>query len=183
VGRFDDSIAEAKRAQELDPLSVAISGSVADAYYFARKYDQAIQAYKATLKMDPNFIAAHIGLALSYEQKKMYPEAVVEWQAMAQLYRVPAGASLLGEAYKSSGYPAVLQTLLDGSLKGQSVDPAQVASVYARMGKKNEALTWLEKTYAERSGRIVRLRSDPKFDSLRSEPGFVSIIRRMNFPD
>jgi len=61
VGRFDDSIAEAKRAQELDPLSVAISGSVADAYYFARKYDQAIQAYKATLKKDPNFIAAHIG--------------------------------------------------------------------------------------------------------------------------
>jgi hypothetical protein len=63
------------------------------------------------------------------------------------------------------------------------VDPAQVASIYAKMGKKNEALTWLEKAYAERSGWMVRLRSDPEFDSIRSEPGFVAIIRRMNFPD
>jgi eukaryotic-like serine/threonine-protein kinase len=183
VGRFDEATAEAKRAQELDPLSVAVSGSVAETYYYARKYDQAIEAYKATLKMDPNFIAAHIGLALSYDEKKMYPEAVAEWQARAQLYRDPAGASLLGEAYKSSGYPGVLQTLLDGILKGQSVDPGQVAAVYAKMGKKNEALTWLEKAYAERSGRMVRLRSDPAFDSLRSDPGFVAIVRRMNFPD
>ena len=183
VGRFDEATAEAKRAQELDPLSVAVSGSVAETYYYARKYDQAIEAYKATLKMDPNFIAAHIGLALSYDEKKMYPEAVAEWQARAQLYRDPAGASLLGEAYKSSGYPGVLQTLLDGILKGQSVDPGQVAAVYAKMGKKNEALTWLEKAYAERSGRMVRLRSDPGFDSLRSDPGFVAIVRRMNFPD
>jgi serine/threonine protein kinase/tetratricopeptide (TPR) repeat protein len=183
VGRFDEATAEAKRAQELDPLSVAVSGSVAETYYYARKYDQAIEAYKATLKMDPNFIAVHIGLALSYEQKKMYPEAVAEWQAMAQLYRDPAGASLLGEAYKSSGYPGVLQTLLDGSMKGQSVDSAQVASVYAKMGKKNEALTWLEKAYAERSGRMVRLRSDPEYDSMRSDPGFVAIVRRMNFPE
>jgi eukaryotic-like serine/threonine-protein kinase len=185
VGRFDEAIAEAKRAQELDPLSVAISGSVAESYYYARKYDQAIEAYKAALKMDPNFIAAHIGLALTYEQKKMYPEAAAEWQAMAQLYGDPAGASLLGGAYKSSGYQGVLQALLDGSLKVpvQSVDSGQIARVYARMGKKNEALTWLEKAYAERSGGMVRLRSDPEFDSMRSDPGFVAIVRRMNFPD
>jgi serine/threonine protein kinase/tetratricopeptide (TPR) repeat protein len=185
LGRFDEAIAEAKRAQELDPLSVAISGSVAESYYYARKYDQAIEAYKAALKMDPNFIAAHIGLALTYEQKKMYPEAAAEWQAMAQLYGDPAGASLLGGAYKSSGYQGVLQALLDGSLKVpvQSVDSGQIARVYARMGKKNEALTWLEKAYAERSGGMVRLRSDPEFDSMRSDPGFVAIVRRMNFPD
>jgi serine/threonine protein kinase len=185
VGRFDEAIAEAKRAQELDPLSVAISGSVAESYYYARKYDQAIEAYKAALKMDPNFIAAHIGLALTYEQKKMYTEAAAEWQAMAQLYGDPAGASLLGGAYKSSGYQGVLQALLDGSLKVpvQSVDSGQIARVYARMGKKNEALTWLEKAYAERSGGMVRLRSDPEFDSMRSDPGFVAIVRRMNFPD
>ena len=185
VGRFDEATAEAKRAQELDPLSVAVSGSVAETYYYARKYDQAIEAYKATLKMEPNFIAAHIGLALTYEQKKMYSEAAAEWQAMAQLYGDPAGASLLGGAYESSGYQGVLQALLDGSLKApaQSVDSGRIARVYARMGKKNEALTWLEKAYTERSGGMVRLRSDPGFDSMRSDPGFVAIIRRMNFPD
>jgi adenylate cyclase len=77
----------------------------------------------------------------------------------------------------------VLQTLVDGSLKAQSVDSSQIASVYAKMGKKNEALAWLEKAYAERSRGMVRLRSDPEYDSMRSEPGFVSIIRQMNFSD
>ncbi len=185
VGRFDDAIAEAKRAQELDPLSVAINGSVAETYYYARKYDQAIEAYKATQKMDPNFISGHTGLALTYEQKKMYPQAVAEWQAVVQLSGNPAAASLLGETYKNSGYQGFLQASLDGSLKApvQAVPSWRIASLYAQMGKKNEALTWLEKAYAERGGGMVRLKSDPEFDSLRSEPGFVAIIRRMNFPD
>ncbi len=185
VGRFDDAIAEAKRAQELDPLSVAINGSVAETYYYARKYDQAIEAYKATQKMDPNFISGHTGLALTYAQKKMYPEAVAEWQTVVQLSGNPAAASLLGETYKNSGYQGFLQASLDASLKTpvQSVPSWRIASLYAQMGKKNEALTWLEKAYAERGGGMVRLRSDPEFDSLRSEPGFVAIIHRMNFPE
>jgi eukaryotic-like serine/threonine-protein kinase len=185
VGRFDDAIAEAKRAQELDPLSVAINGSVAETYYFARKYDQAIEAYKATQKMDPNFISGHIGLAMTYEQKKMYPEAVAEWQTVVQLSGNPAAASLLGESYKNSGYQGFLQASLDGSLKApvQSLPSWRIASLYAQMGKKKEALTWLEKAYAERGGGMVRLKSDPEFDSLRSEPGFLAIIHRINFPD
>jgi tetratricopeptide (TPR) repeat protein len=185
VGRFDDAIAEAKRAQELDPLSVAINGSVAETYYYARKYDQAIEAYKATQKMDPNFISGHTGLALTYAQKKMYPEAVAEWQTVVRLSGNPVVASLLGETYKNSGYQGFLQASLDASLKTpvQSVPAWRIASLYAQMGKKNEALTWLEKAYAERGGGMVRLKSDPEFDSLRSEPGFVAIIHRMNFPE
>jgi serine/threonine protein kinase/tetratricopeptide (TPR) repeat protein len=185
VGRFDDAIAEAKRAQELDPLSVAINGSVAETYYYARKYDQAIEAYKATQKMDPNFISGHTGLALTYAQKKMYPEAVAEWQTVVRLSGNPVVASLLGETYKNSGYQGFLQASLDASLKTpvQSVPAWRIASLYAQMGKKNEALTWLEKAYAERGGGMVRLKSDPEFDSLRSEPDFVAIIHRMNFPE
>jgi tetratricopeptide (TPR) repeat protein len=185
AGRFDDAIAEAKRAQELDPLSVSINGSVADAYYYARKYDQAIEAHKATLKMDPNSIGEHVRLAAAYGQKKMYPEAVAEWQEVVRLSGNPAAAPLLGDTYKTAGYQGFLQALLDYSLKSPvlSARPNWIASLYARLGKKNEALTWLEKAYAERGGGMVRLKSDPEFDSLRSEPGFVAIIRRMNFPD
>jgi eukaryotic-like serine/threonine-protein kinase len=185
VGRFDDAIAEAKRAKELDPLSFAINGSVADTYYYAQKYDQAIEAYKATLKMDPNSVAEHVAIAKTYGLKKMYPEAAAEWQEVVRLSGDPAAASSLSDAYKTSGYQGFQQAMLDYSLKSPvlSARPYYVASVYARMGKKKEALTWLEKAYAERSGGMVRLRSDPEFDSLRSDPGFVSIIRRMNFPD
>jgi TolB-like protein len=185
VGRFDDAIAEAKRAQELDPLSVAISGSVAEAYYYARKYDQAIEADKQTQIIDPKSVATHAGLARAYGQKKMYPEAVAELQAVLQLNGNPTGASQIGETFKSSGYQGVLQAFLDHILKDPDLSAHSywIASLYAQLGKKNEALTWLEKAYTERSGGMVRLRSDPEFDSIRSEPGFVAIIRRMNFPD
>jgi len=185
VGRFDDSIAEAKRAQELDPLSAATTGSVAEAYYYARKYDQAIEAYEATLKMDPNIIPVRIRLAYTYAQKKMYSEAVAEWQEVARLSGDPAAASLLANIYKTSGYPGVLQALLDHNLKDpvQVARPYSIAVLYAQMGKKSETLTWLEKAYAERSGGMVRLRCDPEFDSVCSDPGFVALIRRMNFPE
>ena len=185
VGRFDDAIAEAKRAKELDPLSLSINGSVADAYYYAQKYDQAIEAYKATLKMDPNSFREHVGLAKTYGLKKMYLEAVAEWQEVVRLSGNPAAASLLGDTYKTSGYQGFLQAILDYSLKSPvlSARPYWIASLYARMGKKSEALTWLEKSHAERSGGMVRVKSDPEFDSLHSDPGFVAIIRRMNFPD
>ncbi len=185
VGRFDDSIAEAKRAKELDPLSWPINGSVADAYYYARKYDQAIEAYQATLKMDSNSVGEHVGLAKTYGLKKMYPEAAAEWQETVRLSGDPAAASLLGDAYKTSGYQGFLQAMLDYTLKTPvlSARPYWVASLYAQMGKKSETLTWLEKAYAERSGGMVRVKSDPGFDSVRSDPGFIAIIKRMNFPD
>jgi eukaryotic-like serine/threonine-protein kinase len=185
VGRFDDAIAEARRAQELDPLSVSINGSVAEAYYYARKSDQAIEGYKAALKMDSNSVPEHVGLATAYGQNKDYPEAVAQWQEVVRLSGNPGAASLLGDAYKTSGYQGFLQALLDYSLKDPVLSgrPFWIASLYARLGKKNEALAWLETGYTKRTGGMVRLRSEPAFDSMRSEPGFVAIIRRMNFPD
>jgi serine/threonine protein kinase/Tfp pilus assembly protein PilF len=185
VGRYDEAIAEAKRAKELDPLSVAISGSVAAAYYYARKLDQAIEQDKQTLKMDPNLIATHEELGDSYAAKKMYPEAVAEWQTTMRILGDAALAAAAGEAFKTSGLQGFLQTTLDSDLK----DPAtnrrayQIARKYAILGKKNEALSWLEKAYEARSGGMVRLKSDPAFDSMRSDRGFQALMKRMNFPE
>jgi serine/threonine protein kinase/tetratricopeptide (TPR) repeat protein len=185
VGRHDEAIAEAKRAQELDPLSVAISGSVATAYYYAQRYDQAIEQNKQALKMDPNFISSHEELGDAYAAKKMYPEAVAAWQTAMRMFGNPALAAAAGEAFKTSGLQGFLQTSLDSALK----DPAAnrrayaIARNYAFLGKRNEAVTWLEKAYAARSGGMVRLKSDPAFDSMRSDPGFQTVMKRMNFPE
>jgi serine/threonine protein kinase len=185
VGRYDDAIAEAKRAQELDPLSLAINGSVADAYFYARKYDLEIEQSKNTLKMDPSFIAEHAILADAYAQKKMYPEAVAEWQTVMNLSGRPALAAAVGEAYRASGFTGFLQTWLDNELKDPEVDKRAyaVARHYALLGKKSEAVNWLEKAYTNRSGGMVRLKSDPVFDSMRAEPAFEAVMRRMNFPE
>jgi eukaryotic-like serine/threonine-protein kinase len=185
VGRYDEAISEAKRALELDPLSLAINGSVADAYFYARKYDLAIEQSKNTLKMDSSFIAEHTALADAYAQKKMYPEAVAESQTVMKMFGNPALAAAVGEAYRASGFTGFLQTWLDNDLKDPAVGERAfgVARRYALLGKKTEAVTWLEKAYTDRSGGMVRLKSDPVFDSMRSDPSFEAIMRRMNFPE
>jgi tetratricopeptide (TPR) repeat protein len=184
VGRFDESIAEAKRAQELDPLSISINLSVAAAYFYARKYDPAIEYAKKTQLMDSNYIAAYTVLGDAYAEKKMYPEAIAEWQTAMKMSGTPALATTAGEADRTSGFQGFLQASLDSDLKSPAVGERAygIARRYALLGKKNETVTWLEKAYASRSGGIVRIKSDPAFDSMRTEPGFQAIILRMNFP-
>ena len=185
VGRYDDAIAEAKRAQELDPLSVAINGSVGAAYYFARKNDQAIEQLKKTLQMDPNVDLVNWDLAEAYSQKKMYPEAVAGWQTWMKVNGTPTLATATGEAFTASGFQGFLQTWLDGELKNTAARQREfaIALLYVRLGKKKDAVSWLEKAYSKRSGGMARLKADPAFDPIRSDPDFQAIVRRMNFPE
>jgi TolB-like protein/Tfp pilus assembly protein PilF len=183
-GRYDEAIAEAKHAQELDPLSPAISGEVADALQFARKYDDAIGQYKKTLQMDPNYPQVHWGLASTYAAKKMYPEAVAEWQTALILLGESTLAATLGEAYRVSGFQGFLKSWIDkwpkDFLAGERA--YYVAGLYAMLGKKNEAVRWLQQAYKEPGGLMVYLKFDPVFDPIRSDPDFQAIVQKINFP-
>jgi serine/threonine protein kinase/tetratricopeptide (TPR) repeat protein len=185
MGRFDEAIAEAKRAQELDPLSPIISQSVADALFYARRYDDAIEHSRKTLQMDANLPAAHWDLADAYVQKKMYPEAAAEWQVALTVSGNSKLAATLGEAYRLSGFQGLLRTWADYDSK----DPMGGSRLYGTarrfvlMGKKNEALDWLQRAFTERAGGIVRLKCDPVLDPLRSDPDFQAIVQKMNFPE
>jgi serine/threonine protein kinase/Tfp pilus assembly protein PilF len=185
VGRFDEAIAEAKRAQELDPLSPAISGEVAAALYYARRYDEAIEQSKKTLQMDPNYGLAHWNLAEVYVQKKMYTEAAAEWQTMMTKWGDAALASSLEEAYRVSGFQGLLQSLIDKWPKDllASERAYDIAELLVILGKKNEAVSWLQQAFTERESVMVYLKSEPVFDPLRSDPGFQAIVKKMNFPE
>jgi serine/threonine protein kinase/tetratricopeptide (TPR) repeat protein len=182
TGRFDESIAEAKRALELDPLSVAINGSLGDAYFYARKYDLAIDQFKKTLEMDPNSIAAHRELYWTYVMKGMYPEAVAEWQAATRISGQAANAAAAGDAFQKSGYRGFLKADLDWIQKNPqaNVPDYMVARLHALLGQTNDAFASLEKSYAAREGAIVYLKSDPVMDPLRSDPRFQDLLRRVN---
>jgi len=183
-GRYDEAIAEAKHAQELDPLSPAVSGEVADALQFARKYDDAIGQYKKTLQMDPNYPQVHWGLASTYAEKKMYPEAVAEWQTALILLGESTLAATLGEAYRVSGFQGFLKSWIDKWPKDflASERAYYVAGLYAMLGKKNEAVRWLQQAYKEPGGLMVYLKFDPVFDPIRSDPDFQAIVQKINFP-
>jgi serine/threonine protein kinase/tetratricopeptide (TPR) repeat protein len=187
MGRHEEAIREARRALQLDPLSLIINTSVGQALFNAQKYDQAIEQLQKTVQMDSNFAAAHRALAGAYELKKMYPEAVAEFQKALNLEENTPMAAAIGEAFKVSGYAGVQQKWLNYILRQRSQRGGgrayDIATSYAVAGKKDEALNWLEKAYAERSGGMPALRFDAHFDSLHSDPRFQSLVRRMNFPE
>ena len=187
VGRYDEALAETKRAQELDPLSVRLSADVGYQLYFARRYDQAIEQFKKTIDMDPNYPATPARLGATYLQKGMYEEAILELERARALDNSPERAgrfAWLAYAYAVSGHRDKAQQML-AELKEQAkqrlIPPINFAIIYTGLGDKDQAFAWLEKVYEERSGRLLgEVRVSPMFDSLRSDPRFANLLRRVN---
>ena len=186
MGRFDEGIEENKRGVQLDPLSLRANANLGQSLYFSRRYAQAIEQLRKAIDMDPNFWVAHSDLGLAYEQKGQFPEAIAELQKAVLLEgAIPAPTALLGRAYAVSGKRAEAQKVLD-ELKERSkrsyVPPYNIAIIYTGLGEKDQALAWLEKAYAERSFYLTLLKVDPDLDSLRSDPRFQDLARRVGLP-
>jgi tetratricopeptide (TPR) repeat protein len=183
LGRFDEGIAETKLAQQLDPLSLIIGASAGERFYWARRYDQAIEQLHGTLEMDPNFVPGRMLLGQVYEQKAMLPQAIAELQkAVGDSKRNAVCLAALGHAYAVSGQrPAALMILeeLKGTSRRRYISAYNQALIWAGLGNKNEALVLLEQAYQEHSVLLVNSKTDPRLDSLRSEPSFETLLRRI----
>jgi tetratricopeptide (TPR) repeat protein len=188
VGRHNEAVAEAKRALELEPVSVLMGKNVGHILYEARQYDQALEYYKKALEMDPSFAQAQREIGLVYEQKGMYQEAMTALQKLLSLsgrYATATHKADLGHVYAVSGKSGealkVLNELQEES-KHHYVSPYDIAVIYTGLGEKEQALEWLEKVYEDRSYFLMWLSNDPRLDSLRSEPRFADLLRRVGLP-
>lgn len=182
-GRSEEALTQIKRAQELDPLSLPINMTVGWVLLNARQYDQAIEQLRKTLEMDPNFILAHHRLGIAYEQIGKYDEASAEYAQVIKLSEgKPIGLAALARVYALKGQRAEAHKVLaelQGVLKQRYVSPAAIAMLYAALGDRDSAFVWLEKADKEKDGLLVRLKVDPRFDSLRSDPRFQELERRV----
>jgi TolB-like protein/Tfp pilus assembly protein PilF len=182
TGRFEEGIREFKRALELDPLSIPNNAALGMGFLVARQYDQAIEQERKTLDLDPNFPPAHWYLGAAYVQKSMYKEGIAELEkAVAISPGNKLALSWIGYAYAVAGRRAEAQKVLDRltDLSKQKYVPAEYrATIYARLGEKDKAFEWLEKGYGDRS--IFAIKADPIYDSLRSDPRWADLLRRMN---
>jgi len=187
MGRHDESIAETKRARELDPLSINVNVTAGEAFYFARQYDQAIEQFQRTLELDPNSFVVRGLLGFAYERNGMVEEALEEFQkATALAGDHPNFKWWGGVFYASIGRRSEAQKLLD-ELKQLSnqryVPPTWIAGIHGALDEKDQAFEWLERAYQERDGWLVMLGVNPYADPLRSDPRFQVLLRRMNFPE
>ena len=179
--RFDEAIAEAKRTQELEPLSFIASSHLGWIYYLAGQNDRAIEQCTKILALDPNSFPALRYRGLAYEQKGMYREAIAEFQKGVKVSGSPLMLALLGHAFAVSGQRAEAEHVLSelSDLQGRRyVSPYTVAAIYAGLGDKDQAFKWLEKAYEERDIWLMNLKVDPVFSKLRSDRRFPDLLAR-----
>jgi TolB-like protein/DNA-binding winged helix-turn-helix (wHTH) protein/lipoprotein NlpI len=187
MGRFDDSFDQIKRARDLDPLSISINSSFGWRLYLARQYDRSIAQLRGTLEMDPNYEWAHLILGQAYQQKGEFNLALAELKKAVELSRnSPLMVSALAHAYAVHGNTAEAQKLLAQLMmqsRKQYVSPYYIAVVYLGLAKKDAAMDWLDKAFADRSNGLVFARVEPELDPLRSEPRFIALENKLNFPN
>jgi len=181
LGQYDEAIAEMRKAQSLDPLSLIINSDLAEILILAHSYDESMQQSLKTIELDPNFALAHNQLAEAYIQKHMYEKAITELRKAVQLSGdSPTLIANLARAYVLSGKRSEAVQLLNDLKKrsdpGNSSAP-EVAMIYASLGDNDQAMSWLDKAYDARFNPGVLLR--PGFDPLRSDSRFQDLVRRV----
>jgi tetratricopeptide (TPR) repeat protein len=185
MGRIDEALAEIRRAQELDPLSLIINADVGQILHFARRDDEAIEQLRRTIEMDRGFVMAHHRLAEVYERTGKFDEALAEFQKAYPEYQteLPQMATV-ARVYALSGNQSEARRILARiarAPKGERdmVLKPSMALIHAGLGEREQAFAWLEKALAEKDVELILLNSNPLFDSLRPDPRFQTILRRM----
>jgi TolB-like protein/Tfp pilus assembly protein PilF len=186
LGEFDRAIAELKRAQQLDPLSLIINTDLGAVFFTARRYDDAIAQLRKTIEMDPRFYYAHWNLGEALELKGHLREAFAEYKKAAELNDDPLVLGLMAQAYAKLGQRDEALKMLDQLQQlatRRYVANYIFALVDIALGEKDKAIEWLERAYRDRTGPdISSLKVDPMLDPLRGEPRFGQLVAKVVGP-
>jgi len=189
-GREQEAIDEANRAYQLDPLSPIVSLARASAYYDARQFDKAIEVCKSIVADNPTFGRAHISMGSAYWEEQKYPEAIQEWKTGAQLEgdkNDAEWAAATEAGYRSGGRAEALRKGIEvmlAQMKARSgyVAPYGLAQLYGDLGDKEHAFQWLDTAYQQHDRGLEAIRTDPTFDSVRSDPRYTELVRKIGLP-
>jgi tetratricopeptide (TPR) repeat protein len=185
-GRHNDALRQIMKAQELDPLALIDNVIAARIYYYARRDADAIREVNKTLELDPNYVPALLALGQVYEHQGSFDQALFELhKASSSEPDSTLIQAALGHCYGVAGRNAEAQQILHGladKAKQGYVAPGNLALIYAGLGDKDSAIKALENAYQERSNWMLYLTADPRFDNLRPDSRFRSLVERVHLP-
>jgi tetratricopeptide (TPR) repeat protein len=179
LGQFDAAIAESRRGIVHDPANFLVHHGLATNLFYARQYAEAIEHFRDALELDPAHVFSEVRLGQAYGQMGRYDDAV------SVLKRIgPLGEGSLGYVYGVSGRTTEARDI-ERRLRDRPGDPPalDLAIVYVGLGQSDAAFTWLDRAYEQLSYQLIYLKVDPRFDSLRADPRYAALVRRIGFPD
>ncbi len=183
IGKTDAAVTQMEKARELDPLSTRINADLGMAYLSDKRFDEAIEQEKKTLELNPRSSGARWIRGMAYQQKNMFEQAIKDYQHALELsHNNPNYLAALGHVYASSGNIAAAHKILDTLFvvsKQEPVSPFFFALVYTALNDKENALKWLERSYEEKSGSVRYLKMEPRLQSLRNEPRYIELMKKI----
>jgi serine/threonine-protein kinase len=185
IGRDDEAVEQITRAIELDPGSLIINRDLGVVYSWTGQIDRAIDQLHKTVQMDPLFAPAHAHLGRVYGDAGMYDKAIAEMEIAADLAGGVTHAGFLGESYARAGRrdDAIreLEKITELS-KHHDVPAHKFALIHAGLGDKDQAFEWLEKAFENKEFPMVILQVGQGLGSLRDDPRFDNLLRRIGLP-
>jgi TolB-like protein/DNA-binding winged helix-turn-helix (wHTH) protein len=180
-GRTEQGIAEAQRSQELDPLSPFVRTTYCWDLDNARRYVEAIEKCQQALEFDPNYLQAHGTLMDIYADLHKENEAFEEYLKTSTLYgATPSELAALKRSFQHDGMIGVWRMDLERVSNSSAPDPFELARLSSRLGETAQSMAWLERAYQAHHPRLEEIKQRSVFDSLRSDPRFADMLRRLH---
>jgi len=181
-GRFDEALNEISLAIELDPVSQGIVKDKGIHHYYHREYDEAIATGLQVLELNSGFAPAHRLLSLAYAGKGLFNKAIGANQKWGELThnRTKTEVSLV-QIYAASGLKSQAARMIKNIESGDlgANDIRGMALVYAALNENDMAFSWLERSYGKHEESLCNIRIDPKLDSLRSDPRYDLLVKKI----
>jgi tetratricopeptide (TPR) repeat protein len=187
LGRSDAAFDEIEQTmsivQETDPHRlVTVHTTRAAAYYFGREYQRAVDECEKAEQLDPKYFMLHFIAGRSYMRLKEHAKAISHLEQARATGEMPLMDAALGLAYALDGKMKETMKLAEefkAAAKKRYIPPTYFGMLFAGMGDRDKAMTWLDKAYAERADGLTWLNVEPMLDEVRSDPRFQELIRKI----
>jgi len=181
TAQFDRALAEKRKAEQLDSLSVITAYEVGKTLFFARRYDEAHEQMKRTIDLDDHFAYVYYYEAqIAMQQGRMDDGLALLQKAMSLSGRSPLLVAMWGYANARAGHPDEAESAIrELQSRPGNYSALFLARIHAALGDRDEAIRLLQQVYDDRSESIVWLKVDSTFDSLRGDPRFVELLKKI----
>jgi len=174
LGRCDEAVAEERRAMSVEPSNLGLQSGIAEVYFYCRRFDDALREFPKQFGGDSSKV--YWDLAETYFAQGRYREALTLYEQSRRPVPGWAYAALGSRKQALQEIEARQADVVAG--KADEWTYWDLARLYTSLGKRAEAIAWLERLYEERSGLVVYLKVQPHFDPLRAEPRFQALLKK-----